>query len=148
MFLNYGAGEDSWSPLNCKEIQPANPKRNQPWIFIGRTHAEAPILWPPDAKSRLTGKDPDAGKDWRQEKGTTEDETVGWHHWLKGHEFEQAPGDGERQGSLICCSPWVEKNRSGLSTIYVTDLEYYFLSTLWLIIIFQTKHTLSRKFRG
>ena len=148
MFLNYGAGEDSWSPLNCKEIQPANPKGNQPWIFIGRTHAEAPILWPPDAKSRLTGKDPDAGKDWRQEKGTTEDETVGWHHWLKGHEFEQAPGDGERQGSLICCSPWVEKNWSGLSTIYVTDLEYYFLSTLWLIIIFQTKHTLSRKFRG
>ena len=73
-------------------------------------------------------------------------------NWLDGitdrHEFEQAPGDGERQGSLICCSPWVEKNWSGLSTIYVTDLEYYFLSTLWLIIIFQTKHTLSRKFRG
>ena len=67
--------------------------------------AEAPKLWPPDAKSQLTGKDPDAGKDWRQKKGTTEDETVGWHHWLNGHEFEQMLEDGERQGSLACCSP-------------------------------------------
>ena len=91
------------SPLDCKEIQPFNPKGNQPWIFIVRTDAEveAPILWPPDVKSWLTGKDPDAGKDWRQEeKGSTEDEMVAWHHWLSGHEFEQAPGDGEGQGSL------------------------------------------------
>ena len=73
-------------------IKPVNPKGNQSWIFIGRADAEAPILWPPDAKTWLTGKDPDAGKDWRQEKGTTEDETVGWHHQLNGHEFEQAPG--------------------------------------------------------
>ena len=76
------------SPLDCKEIKPVNPKGNQPWIFIGRTDAkaEAPILWPPDAKSRLTGKDPDAGKDWRQKgKGTIEDEMVGWHHWLDEH---------------------------------------------------------------
>ena len=95
--------------LNCKEIQPDNPKGNQPWIFIGRTDAEAEtvILWPPDVKNWLTGKDPDAGKDWRQEKkGMTEDEMVGWHHWLDGHEFEQALGVGDGQGSLVCCSPW------------------------------------------
>ena len=85
------------------------PKGNQPWIFIGRTDAEAevPILWPPDAKRQLIGKDPDAGKDWRQEeKGTTEDKMVGWHHWFKGHEFEQTPGDGEGQGRLVRCSIW------------------------------------------
>ena len=79
------------SPLDCKEIQPVHPKGNQSWIFIGRTDAEAetPILWPPDAKSGLIWKDPDAGKDWGQEeKGTTEDEMVGWHHWLDGHQFE------------------------------------------------------------
>ena len=87
-------------------------------IFSGRTDAEAetPILRPPDAKSWLTGKDPDAGKDWRQEeKGMTADEMVGWHHRLNGHEFEQAPGDSEGQGSLVCCSPWVAKNRTQLS---------------------------------
>ena len=93
------------SPLDCKEIKPVNPKGNQPWIFIGRTDDEAPVLWPPDRKSRLTGKDPDAGKDWGYEKkGVTEGEMVGWHHWLSGHEFEQALGDGEGQGSLECCS--------------------------------------------
>ena len=95
------------SPLDSKEIQPVHPKGNQPWIFIGRTdaEAEAPILWPPNMKSWLPGKAPDAGKDWRQEeKGVTEDEMVGWHHWLDGHEFEQTSGD--RQGSLVCCSPW------------------------------------------
>ena len=87
------------SPLNSKELQPVNPKGNESWIFIGKTvaEAEAPILWPPDVKSQLIRKDPDAGKDWRQEKkGTTEDEMIGWHHGLSGHEFEQAPGDGER----------------------------------------------------
>ena len=97
------------SPLDCKEFQPVNPKRNQSWIFIGRTDAEAvaPILWPPDSKNLFTGKDPDSGKDWRQEeKGMTEDGIVGWHDWLNGHEFEQTPGDGEGQGSLVCCSPW------------------------------------------
>ena len=88
------------SPLDCKEIILANPKGDQPWIFTGRTvaEAEAPILWPPDAKSWLIRKDPDAGKDWRQEeKVMTEDEIIGWHHWLNGHEFEQASGDGEGQ---------------------------------------------------
>ena len=94
------------SPLHCKEIKPVHSKGNQSWIFTGRTDAEAPILWPPDTRSRLIGKDPDAGKDWRQEKGITEDEMVTWHHWLNGHEFEQALGDGEGQGSLACCSRW------------------------------------------
>ena len=96
------------SPLDCKEIQPINTEGNQSWIFIRRTDAEAEalILWPPDAKSWLIRKDPDAGKDWRQEeKGMTEDEMVGWHHWLNGHEFERALGVGEGQGSLACCSP-------------------------------------------
>ena len=97
------------SPMDCKEIQPVNPKGNQWWIFTGRTDAEAetPILWPPDAKSWLICKDPDAGKDWGQEeKGTTEDEMVGWHHWLHGYEFEQAVGIDDRQGSVACCSSW------------------------------------------
>ena len=106
MLLNCGVGEDSWESLGLQEIKPINPKENQLWIFIGRTDAkaEAPILWPPDAKSQLIRKDPDAGKDWRQEeKGMTEDEMVGWHQRLNGHEFEQAPGDNEGQGSLACC---------------------------------------------
>ena len=95
------------SPLDCKEIKPVNLKGNQCWIFIGRTDAEAetPILWPPDVKNWLTGKDPDAGKDWRQEeKQTMEDEMVGWHHWLDEHEFELDLGAGDRQGNLACCS--------------------------------------------
>ena len=98
------------SPLDCKErSNQVHPKGNQSWIFIGRTDAkaEALILWPPDVKNWLIGKDPDAGKDWRQEeKETTEDEIVGWHHQLDGHEFEQALGVGDGQGSLECCSPW------------------------------------------
>ena len=97
------------SPLDSKEIKPVNPKGNQSWLFVGRTDAEveAPILWPPDEKSLLIGKDPDAGKDWRQEeKGVTEDEMIGWHHWLNGHESEQTLGDGEGQRSPACCSPW------------------------------------------
>ena len=91
------------SLLDYKEIKPVNPHRNQSWLFIGRTDAEAedPILWPPDAKNLLLGKDSDAGKDWGQEeKGKTEDEMVGWHHQLHGHEFEQVPGVGDGQGSL------------------------------------------------
>ena len=111
MLLNCGVGEDLENPLDFKEIQ-VHPKGNQSWIFIGRTDAEAetPILWPSDEKNWLTGKYPDAGKDWRrEEKGTTEDEMVGWHHWLNGHEFEQALGDGDGQGSLECCSPFGHK---------------------------------------
>ena len=98
------------SPLDSKEINLVNPKGNQPWIFIEKTDAEATILWPSDAKSQLIGKDPDAGKDWRrEEKGMTEDEKVGWHHWLSRHEFEQTPGEGEGQGSLASYSPWGHK---------------------------------------
>ena len=94
------------NPLDCK-INPDYSKGNQPWIFIGRTNAEAPILRPPDVKSRFNGKDPDAGRDWRrEEKGTTEDKMIGRHHWLKGYEFEQALGDGQVQGSQVCYSPW------------------------------------------
>ena len=96
-------------PLDCKEIKPVNPKGDRSWIFTVRTDAEAQtaILWPLDAKSWLIEKDPDARKDWRQEgKGTTEDEIVGWHHWLNGHEFEQALGVGDGQGSLVCCNLW------------------------------------------
>ena len=98
------------SPLNGKEIKPANPKANKPWIFTERTDAETLKLWTPDVKSLLTGKDPDAGKDWRQEeKGVTEDEMVGWYHQLNGYGFEQAPGVGNGQGSLACYSPWGRK---------------------------------------
>ena len=109
MLLSCGAGEDSWESLEHKEIKPVNPKGNQSWIFIGRTdaEAEAPILGPPDVKSQLIRKDPDSGKDWRQEKKwVTENEMVGWHCWLNGHEFEQTPGDGDGQGILAYYSPW------------------------------------------
>ena len=121
--------KESWAPKNwcfqivvlekilghlsyCKEIKPVNLKGNQPWIFIGKTdtEAEAPILWPPDTKSQIFGKDPDAGKDWRQEeKWMTEDELVGWHHQLNGHEFERTPGIGNGQGGLAYCNPWGRK---------------------------------------
>ena len=100
------------SPLDCKEIQQVHPKGNQFWVFIGRIDVEAEtlILWPPDVKSWLIGKDSDAGKDWGQvEKGTTEDEMVGWHHWLKGHGFGWTPGVGVGQGGLACCSSWGRK---------------------------------------
>ena len=92
------------SPLDSKEIQPVHAKGNQSWIFIGRTDTEIPILWPPDVKSWLTGKEPDAGKDWRQEeKGTKEDEIDGWHHGLDGRGSDWTPGDGDGQGGLACC---------------------------------------------
>ena len=100
------------SPLDHKEIKPVNPKGNQPQIFIGRTDAEADalILWSTNTKSWLIGKNPDAGKDWGQEeKGKTEDEMIGWRHWLNGQEFEQTLGDSEGQGSLACCNPWGHK---------------------------------------
>ena len=136
-------GKTLESPLDCKEIQPVNPKGNQSWIFIGSTDAEALKLWPVDAKSWLIGKDPDAGKDWRQEeKGTTEDEMVGWHHWPNGHEFEQALWTGE-QGSLVCCSPWdlkesatTEQLNWDLNTVkhlgYIYKCPYF---QLWIIIL-------------
>ena len=100
------------NPLDCKEIKLVSPKGNQPWLFIGRTHAEteAPVLWPADLKSWIFGKDSDAGKDWGpEEKWAAEGEKVRWHHWLHGHEFEQTLGDGEGQGSLACCISWGHK---------------------------------------
>ena len=100
------------SPLDCKEIQPVHPRGDQSWVSFGNIDAEAetPILWPLHTKSWLIGKDPDAGRDWRQEKkGTTEDEMAGWHHQLDGHEFEQTPGVGDGQGGLACCSSWGRK---------------------------------------
>ena len=112
MLLNCGVEKTLVSPLDCKEIQPVHPKGDQSWIFIGRvdTEAEAAILWPPDVKNWLLGKDLGAGKDWRrEEKGMTEDELVGCHHWLNGRKFEQAPGVDDGQGSLACCSPWGHK---------------------------------------
>ena len=112
------------SPLDSKENQPFHPKGNQSWIYIGRTDAEAetPILWPIDAKNWLFGKDPDAGKDWRQEEmGMTEDEMVGWHHRLNGHEFEQALGVGVEQANLACWSPWGHKESNMTEWLNWTD---------------------------
>ena len=109
------------SRLDYREIKTVNPKGNQPWISIGKTdaEAEAPILWPPDGKVQLFGKDPDAGKDWRQRRrGTPEEEMVGWHHWLSGHEFEQTLGDSGAQKSLLCCSPW------GLKELDTTEQQW------------------------
>ena len=97
------------SPLDCKEIQTVHSKGDQPWVFFGRNDAKAetPVLWPAHVKSWLIGKDSGAGKDWGQEeKGMTEDEMAGWHHWLDGHEFEWTPGVGDGQGGLVCCDSW------------------------------------------
>ena len=115
------------SPLDSKEIKPVNPKGNQPWIFIGRTDAEAetPILWPPDVKNSLIWKDPDARKDWRQEvKGTTEDEMAGWHHQLDGHGFGWTPGIGDGQGGLACCNSWGCKESDTTERLNWTELNH------------------------
>ena len=106
------------SSLDCKEIQPVHSKGDQSWVFIGRidVEAETPILWPPDAKNWLIWKDPDTGKDWRwEEKGTTEDEMVGWHLQLDGHGFGWTPGVGDEQGGLACCGSWGRKESGMLS---------------------------------
>ena len=113
------------SPLDSKEIQPVHPKGNQSWIFTGKTDAEAVtlILWPPDAKNWLIGKDPDAGKDWgREEKGTTEDVMAGWHHQLNGHEFEWSPGIGDGQGGLVCCGSCGHKESDMIEWLNWTEL--------------------------
>ena len=122
------------SPWDCKEIQPVHPKGNWSWIYTGRTdaEAEAPILWPPYGKNWLPSKDPDAGKDWRwEEKGTTEDEMVGWHYWLNGHEFEYALGGGDGQGSLACCSPWDHKESYMTEWLNWNELKRWCLSCDW-----------------
>ena len=127
------------SPLDCKEIQSVHPKGDQAWVFTGKTgvEAETPILWPPDVKNWLIGKDPDAGKDWGQEKkGMTEDEMVGWHHWLNGHGFGWTRGVGDGQGGLGFCGPWgckesditeqlnwTELNTIEITALYVSDVQ-------------------------
>ena len=116
------------SPLDCKEIQPVHPKGDQSWMFIGQTddEVETPILWPPDAKSWLIWKDPDAGKDWRwDEKGTTEDEIVGWYHRLNGHEFGWTPGVGDGQGGLACCGSWGHKESDTTEWLNWTELNIF-----------------------
>ena len=122
------------SPLDCKKIQPVHPKGNQSWIFVGRTdvEAETPILWPPDEKSWLIGKDPDAGKDSRQEeKRMTEDYLVGWHHWLNGHEFGWTPGIGDGQGGLACCNSWGCKELDTTEWLNWTEL----MLTTWTMVL-------------
>ena len=133
------------SPLDLKEIKPVNPKGNQSWIFIGRSdaEAEAPIFWPPDAKSWLTGKDPDVGKDWGQEeKGETEDEMIGWHYWHNRHEFEQIPGDREGQGSQVCRSPWGRKQQDTTKRLnnLLTISDNLFTAVLLKIVKYRKKN--------
>ena len=122
------------SPLDCKEIQPVHSEGDQPWVFFGRNDAKAetPVLWPPDAKSWLTGKDSDAGRDWGQEeKGTTEDEMAGWHHRFDGREFEWTPGVGDGQGGLACCHSWGRRVRHDRATeLNWTELSHH-LQRFW-----------------
>ena len=125
------------SPLDFKEIKQVHPKGDQSLVFIGRTDTEAEtlIFWPPDAKNWLIGKDPDAGKDWGQEeKGTTEDEMVGWHHRLNGHEFGETLGVGDGQGGLVCCGPWGHKESDmteplnwtfSYPCLFISELEFW-----------------------
>ena len=113
------------SPLDCKEIQPVHSKGDQPWDFFGRNDAKAetPVLWPPHVKSWLLGKDSDAERDWGQEeKGTTEDEMAGWHHWLDGRESEWTPGVGDGQGGLTCCDSWGHKESDTTERLIWSDL--------------------------
>ena len=125
------------SPLDCK-IQPVHPKGDQSWVFIGRTDAEAetPILWPPHTKSWLTGKDPDAGRDWGQEeKGTTEDEMAGWHHRLDGRESEWTLGVGDGQGGLTCCDSWGCKESDTTERLNWTELNWHGTPTSWPALV-------------
>ena len=129
------------SPLDCKEIQPVHPKGDQSWVFIGRTDVEAEtlILWPPDVKSWLIWKEPNAGKDCRQEeKGTTQDEMVGWYHWLNGDGFVWTLGVGDRQGGLACCGSWGRKESDPTEQLNWTEKEtLYPLSSYFLFLSLQ-----------
>ena len=147
MLWNCGVGETLESPLDCKEIQPVHSKGDQSWVFCGRNDAKAetPVLWPPHAKSWLIGKDSDAGRDWGQEeKGTTEDEMAGWHHWLDGHGSEWTPGAGDGQGGLACCDSWGHKesdtteqrNWTELTFLLDFSMYHYFVWVFsWFILI-------------
>ena len=124
------------SPWDCKEIQPVHSKGDQPWDFFGRNDAKAetPVLWPPHVKSWLIGKDSDARRDWKQEeKGTTEDEMTGWHHWLDGHECEWTPGVGDGQGGLACCGPWGRKESDMTEWLNWTDVNK--IMSVWILWI-------------
>ena len=155
------------NPLGGKKIKLVNPKGIQPWISMGRTDAEAPMLWPPDVKIQLVGKDTDAGKDWGPEKGVAEDKMVRWHHWLNGHEFEQAPGDVEGQGSLACYSPhslkrvrhnWAAEQQQQQQTRYLDyksekysvscHLSKQRLSQSWTTAALQGEHMSSEETQG
>ena len=132
MSLNCGVGEDSCNSCKeicCKEILPVHPKGDQSWVFTGRNDAKAetPVLWPPHAKSWLIGKDSDAGRDWGlEEKGTTEDETAGWHHWLDGRESEWSLGAGDGQRGLVCCDSWGCKESDTTERLNWTELTLIF----------------------
>ena len=124
MLLNCGVGEDSWESLELQG-DPTSPSKDQLWVFFGKNDAKAetPVLWPPHAKSWLIGKDSDAGRDWGQEeKGMTEDEIAGWHHWLDAREFEWTPGVGDGQGGLVCCSSWGCKESDMTEKLNWTEL--------------------------
>ena len=138
--LNCGVGEDSWVPYTARKsnqsiLKELNPEYSLEGLMLNE--AEAPIFWPPDEKNWLAGKDPDAGKDWRQEeKGMTEDKMVGWHHWLDGHVFEQALGLDDGQGSLACCTPWAGKDWTELNGTVSNYWNKLFLFTyrfLWIL---------------
>ena len=134
MLSNCGAGEDSWDSLGQQGDQPVHPKGNQSWIIIGRTvaEAEAPVLWSPDVSSWLVGKDPDAGKDWRQkENGMSENEMAGWHYWCNGHELGQTLEDGEGQRGLACCSSWSHKELA--ITGWLNNCNNNTIKVMWLI---------------
>ena len=143
MCLNYGVGEDSWESLGLQGDPTSPSLGDQSWVFIGRTdvEAETPIPWPPDAKSWLIGKDPDAGKDWGQEeKGTTEDEIVGWHHRLNGHGFGWTPGVGDGQGGLECCGSWGRKESDTTERLNWTEL-----IRQWLRKVHQTQEVVKEE---
>ena len=148
MLLNCGVGEDSWESHALKEIQPVHPKGDQSCVFIGRTdvEAETPVLWPPHEKSWLIGKDCDAGRDWAQvEKGTTEDEMAGWHHWLNGRESEWTPGVGDGQWGLACCISWGCKESDKTERLNWTELTDT-IQTVYLRIIIGEETILLFKF--
>ena len=137
------------SPLDCKEIQPVHSEGDQPWDFFGRNDAKAeiPVLWPPHVKSWLNGKDSDAGRDWGQEeKGTTEDEMAGWHHWLDGRESEWTPGDGDGQGGLACCDSWGRSRLSDwtelncISVIFIPIYSYLYILFAVFVCDFTPRH--------